>query len=90
MGILKSAYNYGCWISGIASFHLSRRCELWRLSFQVPRIGVAKIQEVKSEDHLSLSDHIARGVHSSTNHVRVYLVEQDFPLEQMIYVPICS
>lgn len=56
---LNSAYNYGCSISGIISFE--QQMQIVEIVISRCRIRVAKIQVLKSEDHLSLSDHIAQG-----------------------------
>lgn len=51
VGTLNSAYNYGCSISGIVSFE--QQMQIVEIVISRFRIRVAKIQEVKSEDHLS-------------------------------------
>ena len=61
LGTLNSAYNYGCSITGILS--LDQKIRIVKIVISSSRIRVAKIQEVRSEDHLSLSDRIATWNH---------------------------
>jgi hypothetical protein len=94
---LDFTYNYGCSISEILS--IDQQMWIVEIVISSSRIGVAKIQEVKSEDHLSLSGHIATWGALIVKDMEprvcmilklIFLRNKIYPLSQMIYVQICS